>query len=236
MGQVMALMMRTRIAVGLVALAALAACGSGNVSLKPNASPLMQAVGSVAKSTIGNASARRAGTPAAAPAPMTRARLEKLNRPVLRSTIKAVGTDAFLRVRDTKGNVVTWATTDGTTFTLRDGILIQTRGLGPDLMSAEAPSLAALLKDGGTHQRVYYFLGANDQTTRRTYDCTVSVVGKETIEILKRSHAVTRISEECARPQGKITNDYWVEGAMIRKSRQLASGGVGFIDFERVVD
>ncbi|MDM7931630.1 MAG: YjbF family lipoprotein [Tabrizicola sp.] len=215
-----------------MALVALAACGSD----RPKASPLGQIIGNVAKSTIGKVGSRRAGTAAAAPAPVTRADLEKFNLPILRATIKARGADAFLTVSDTKGNVVTWATTDATTFTLRDGILIQTRGLGPDLMSAQAPSLAALLTDGGTHQRIYFFLGEDDQTTRRTYDCTVSVVGKETIEVFARAHAVTRISEECVRPQGKITNDYWVEGPLIRKSRQLASGGTGFIDFERVVD
>jgi hypothetical protein len=146
------------------------------------------------------------------------------------------GADALLTPIDVKGDVVTWSTTDGTTFTFRQGVLIQTRGLGPDLMSAEAPSVAQLLQDGGMHRRQYFFLGADDRTTRRAYDCTVAIAGQETIEIFGRSHRVTRVSEACSRPQGSITNDFWIEGDTIRRSRQLLSGGVGFVEFERVVD
>lgn len=232
MGQGVAVKRMVRLTAGILALVLLGACGSE----KPEPSPIVNAVGNIAKATVSRVKARRSGAEKAAPAPVTRADLEKFGLPILRAVIKARGADAFLTMSDIKGNVVTWATTDGTTFTLRDGILIQTRGLGPDLMSARAPSLRALLTDGGSHKRVYYQLGDDDQTTQRSYDCTVRVVGKETIEIFSRSHSVTRIAEECVRPQGSITNDYWVEGSTIRKSRQLASAKTGFIEFERVVD
>jgi hypothetical protein len=232
MGPGVAVMVSARVIAALAALALVAGCGSE----KSEGSPIGQAVGAVAKSTIGMVAARRKGATAAAPAPVTRADLEKFGLPILRATIKARGADAFLTIGDTKGNVVTWATTDGSTFTLRDGVLIQTRGLGPDLMSAQAPSLSDLQTNGGTHQRLYFSLGEDDQTVRRTYDCTVSVLGRESIEIFSKAHTVTRVSETCARPQGSITNDYWIEGATIRKSRQFASGAVGFIDFEKVVD
>ncbi|MBA3911144.1 MAG: hypothetical protein C0524_15030 [Rhodobacter sp.] len=232
MGQGVAVKAMIRLTAGIVALALLGACGSE----KAEPSPIGRAVGNIAKATVSRVKARRSGAVAATPAPVTRADLEKFGLPILRAVIKVRGADAFLTMSDAKDNVVTWATTDGTTFTLRDGILIQTRGLGPDLMSAQVPSLGALLTNGGTYQRIYYQLGDNDQTTRRTYDCTVSVVGKETIEIFSRAHSVTRISEECVRPKESITNDYWVEGSVIRKSRQLASAGTGFIEFERVVD
>jgi hypothetical protein len=131
---------------------------------------------------------------------------------------------------------VTWSTTDGTTFTFRNGVLIQTRGLGADLMSSEVPSLAQLMQDGGTYQRVYFFLGADDATTRRTYDCAVEVVGPEMIEVFQKQHRTTRIAEVCARQGGTITNEYWVEGNKVRKSKQLTSGAIGFIETEHVVD
>jgi len=161
---------------------------------------------------------------------------EKFGVPILRAVIAARGADALLTISDAKGGIITWSTTDGTTFTLRNGVLIQTRGLGPDLMSAQAPSFAALQTDGSKHQRIYYLLGADDRSTRRTYDCTVSVGGKEKVEIFGRSHTTTRVTETCARPQDTISNEYWIEGSVIRKSRQLVSGGAGFIDFEQVVD
>jgi Group 4 capsule polysaccharide lipoprotein gfcB, YjbF len=231
MGQGLALMTILRAAVAASLVAALAACGSS----KPEASPLAQAVGSVAKATIGRVTARRAPAQAA-PAPVTRADLEKFGVPILRAVIPVRSADALLTITDAKGGTVTWSTTDGSTFTQRDGVLIQTRGLGPDLMSAQAPSAAALRTDGGTHQRVYFFLGENDGTTRRTYDCTVAAAGTEEIEIFARAHKVEKFTETCSRPQGSITNTFWFEGPVIRKSKQLASGGLGFIDFERVID
>lgn len=214
-------------------LALLSACGSE----KQQASPLVQAMGAVAKSAVSRAAAKRAGgAEAAAPAPVTRADLEKYGTPILRAVVPARGADALLTPSDIKDGVVTWSTSDGTTFTLRDGILIQTRGLGPDLMSAQVPSVGQLLTAGGTHRRVYYFLGADDQTTRRTYDCAVTIKGKETIVIMERSHSVTRVTETCSRPQGTISNEFWIEGSTVRKSRQLLSGGAGFVDFERIID
>jgi hypothetical protein len=232
MGQGLALTMGMRAAIAVLAMAALAACGSG----KYEPPPLLMAAGGLAKATVGKVTGRGATGAKAKAAPVTRASIEKYGLPILRAVIPVRSADALLTISDQKGNVVTWATTDGSTFTLRDGVLIQTRGLGPDLMSAQAPSAAALRTAGGTHQRIYFFLGEDDQPTRRTYDCTVTAAGTEKIEIFSRAHNVAKFIETCSRPQGSITNTFWFEGAEIRKSQQLSSGGLGFIDFERVVD
>lgn len=215
-------------------LGLLAGCSS---FVRPEASPLAAAVGTVAKGAISTVKSRRGGGgEAAAPKAKTRKDMEKFGVPIIRAEIPALGTDLLMTPNDTKGDVVTYTTSDGTTFTFRQGVLIQTRGLGPDLMSAEAPTVAQLLTDGGTYPRQYFFLGADDVQTRRAYDCTATVVGKEVIEIFGTQHNVTRVTEECRRPQGAITNEFWIEGQTVRKSRQLLSGGVGFVDFEKVVD
>lgn len=221
-----------RLAAALAVAALVAACGNE----KSEPSPLGAAVGTLAKATVSRVASRRAGGEAKAATPPGRAEIEKYGMPILRAVIPARGADALVTVSDRKGPVVTWSTSDGTTFSLRDGVLIQTRGLGPDLMSARVPSLGQLRQNGGTHQRVYYFLGQDDRTTTRTYDCTVQVRGGESVTIFGRSHATTRVTEECTRPQGRITNEFWLEGATVRKSRQWVSGLTGYIDFERVVD
>jgi hypothetical protein len=168
---------------------------------------------------------------------VSRAALEKPGKPVLRAVIPSMGADRFLSVLESRDGVVIWKTKDGATFALRDGILIQTRGLGPDLMSSNVPTVGQLLQNGGTHQREYFFLGADDQTTRRTYTCTVTVVGKEEIEIIKKTHSVTHATEVCTRPQsGRVTNEFWFEGSTVRKSRQWSSAMTGYIEFEKVVD
>jgi Group 4 capsule polysaccharide lipoprotein gfcB, YjbF len=234
MGQGVALTQTGRLAAILAVAALLSGCGSE----KSGPSPVGQALGTIAKETIGRVRAKRAqgGQAAAAPAPVTRADLEKFGIPILRVVIPARAADGLLTITDDKGSFVTWSTTDGTTFTLRDGIVVQTRGLGPDLMSSEAPTVQQLLTDGATYQRLYFFLGENDQTTRRTYDCTVTVGGPESIEIFSKAHTVTKVTELCARSLGNITNTYWFEGTTIRKSQQWISGRLAYIDFERVVD
>ena len=227
---------KARLLVALVALAAVAACGNDR---SPN--PLAAAVGAAAKNSVAKLRGNTApAVPSAQPASPdeVRAELAKAGKPVLLVSSQALGQTGFLMVSDAKGGVLTWATPDGATFSQRDGLLIQTRGLGADLMSAQVPTVGQLLQAGTPYQRVYFFLGADDQGTRRTYDCATSVVGRETVEVLGRSHATTHVTETCTRSSGggKLSNEFWIEGAMIRQSRQWVSAGIGFIDFARVID
>ena len=221
-----------RVVFAALILACLSACGSD----KPQASPLAQALGAVAKSTLHRGAAEGSGATAGTQTAVTRADLEKLGTPVLQVAVAARAFAALLTPSDVKGNVVTWISQDSVTFTFRDGILIQTRGLGPDLMSAEAPSVSQLMAPGVTYVRAYYFLGADDQPTRRKYDCSTAIAGKESLEILERSYTVTHVIETCSRPQGSMTNEYWIDGTTVRRSHELLSGGAGFVDFARIID
>jgi hypothetical protein len=218
-----------------VVLSLLAGCGNDKTG--PN--PVISAMGAMAKQGVAKVKAKKSGAQpavkAATPAEL-RSQLEEAGKPVLLVSSKVLGRTGFTKIFDTKGDVITWKTPDGATFSQRDGVLIQTRGLGADLMSAQVPSVGQLLSPGSSYQRIYYFLGGDDQGTRRTYDCSTAVVGKESIEVLGRSHAATHVTETCERQLGKVTNDYWIEGKTIRRSRQFASGPVGYLDFERVID
>lgn len=218
-----------------VALALLAACGND----KSGPNPMLSAMGAMAKQTIAKGKAKPAdgqGSAKAATPAELRAQLQAAGEPVLLVSAQSLGRTGFLGLVDTKGNVATWETPDGASFTQRGGVLIQTRGLGSDLMSAQAPSVGQLLIPGTSYQRIYYFLGDDDQGTRRTYDCTTALVGRETIEVLGKNHSTTHVTETCERPLGKLTNDYWIEGQAIRQSRQWVSGRVGYVDFQRVID
>ena len=220
---------------GAVLIVALAACG--NEKTGPN--PVVSAIGAMAKGSVAKVKARKSGgkTGGKAVSPEERrAALEEAGKPILRVSSKTLGQTGFLTISDNKDDVLTWKTPDGVTFSQRNGVLIQTRGLGADLMSAQAPSVAQLMRAGEGYQRIYYFLGGDDQGTRRTYDCTTTIVGKGSIEVVGRTYNATHVTELCERPLGKLTNDYWVEGSSIRKSRQWVSGAIGYIDFERVID
>ncbi|MFN4204494.1 MAG: YjbF family lipoprotein [Tabrizicola sp.] len=210
-------------------LALLGACGNDGTG-----NPEIAAVGQMAKSAVAKGRKGAAGPGPAAQA-TGRAELEAYGKPVLRVRAQSLGQDALLTIADAKADVVTWTAQGQANFSLRNGVLIQTRGLGADLMSAQAPALAQL-KGAASYQRIYYFLGPDDAGTRRTYDCSAAVVGGETVDILGKSHRVTHVTETCTRPNGKVTNDYWIEGNTVRKSRQWASSTVGYLEFEKVID
>ncbi len=223
-----------KLAAVVAVLALLAGCGNDKTG--PN--PVVAAIGGMAKNSMakmkGDKAVKPAGGKTVTPAER-RAKLEEAGKPILRVVSAALGQSALMTVADTKGDVITWKTPDGATFSQRNGVLIQTRGLGADLMSADVPSVGQL-QSGARYQRIYYFLGADDQGTRRTYDCAATVVGKESIEIMARNYATTHVTEVCERPLGKVTNEYWIDGASIRKSQQFVSGGIGYVEFERVID
>lgn len=223
-----------KLAAAVAVLALLAGCGND----KSGPNPVVAAIGGMAKNSMakmkGGKVEEKSASTSVTPAER-RAKLEEAGKPLLRVSSTVLGQTSLMTIADAKGDVITWKTKDGATFSQRGGVLIQTRGLGADLMSAYAPS-AGQLRSGTTYQRIYYFLGGDDQGTRRTYDCTTTVVGRESIEIMARSHTTTHVTEVCERPLGKVTNDYWIEGTSIRKSRQWVSSGIGYVDFERVID
>lgn len=89
--------------------------------------------------------------------------MQAVGTPIMRATVPARGVDVLLSIREKKGNFVTWEAAEGYTFTFRDGILIETPGLGPDLMSASAPSPSAIAS-GTVSAQSYFFLGDSDVT------------------------------------------------------------------------
>ena len=214
-----------------IALSLLGACGND----KGGGNPVAAAVGQMAKASLSKAKGGQAAASAGAAKPVSRDDLAAFGQPILRLRAERLGQDAFLTISDEKSGVVTWSAQGAATFSLRDGVLIQTRGLGADLMSADVPSLGQLTS-GASYTRVYFFLGPDDVGTRRTYECSAATVGRETIEIVGKAHAVTHVTEVCTRTGSKVTNDFWIEGQTIRKSRQWTSSMVGYVEFERVID
>jgi hypothetical protein len=119
-----------------------------------------------------------------------------------------------------RDGVTIYASKDGTQVFLRNGILI---GLGRDLMSADAPSPAAL-RAGSPHQRSYYDIDGTDTTIRHVFTCTVE----------RDTAAGNAIAEACTADIGTIRNQYWFDSAgSVSKSRQWVSQGVGYAAVER---
>ena len=197
---------------------------------------LLAGCATIKTSKIGTMVAGATGGKAAGPGgAVPRAQIEKLGKPVLFVRVATRNAETLLLPSSSRGTVTTWATGDASTVTLRDGVLISTRGLGPDLMSASVPSPAQLLSGQG-HRRSYFPIGDNDRTDRQDFTCTTANRGAANVTIVGKVHATTRVTESCTGADGTITNDYWFEAGKIRQSREWASPTLGYLDIARIID
>lgn len=164
----------------------------------------------------------------AAPAPqLTRADIRATGVPLQMIEVENSGIAAYLGVQGVRGDIVTWATSARENIALKGGVLIQTRGLGADLMSAAAPDLNRLLT-GATVERQFFHLNGTEATVETAVTCTPRVVGRETVEIVGLAYETARIDEDCANDTLSFTNSFWIEGnGNLRKSRQWAGPVLG---------
>lgn len=179
----------------------------------------------------------KGGEQAAGGAGITRAQLEQFNSPMIMVRVPAMDMTSFFVPYGQNGGVETWASPDNRTISFRQGVMVATRGFGPDIMQSAGPSAAQLAAGSGSHKRIYDYLDGADQNLRREFVCTVRNAGAETITVVDRQHTTRHVIEECAGNGVEFTNEYWFEGgSFIRKSKQLIVPEWGYFDIQRVVD
>jgi hypothetical protein len=176
------------------------------------------------------------GAPAAAPA-ITRAQLAAFNSPMIMAKLPATGITSFFVPYGRNGDVETWASPEGQTLSFRQGILIATRGFGPDLMQSAGPTIGQIASGSGSYSRIYEYLDGADQNLRRKFDCSLSGHGSATITVVERQHTTRLVRETCVGNGADFTNEYWFEGGnFLRKSNQLLVPEWGVLEIQRVVD
>jgi Group 4 capsule polysaccharide lipoprotein gfcB, YjbF len=135
------------------------------------------------------------------------------------------------------GEVLTWGSDRKQTISLRQGILVATRGYGPDLMSAEVPGLAQIATGAGSTQRRHFYLDGADQRQVLEFSCTLSSPGSEEIEILGLALVARKVTESCAGPGGSFDNLYWFDaGQHLVQSSQLMIPGLKNLLVQQVTD
>jgi hypothetical protein len=212
----------------LVLAGLLAACGSDKTP-----SPVVKVVTETVKGSIGG------GKKAAAPArpAVTRAALAQFKTPMILAELPSVGYFTFVVPYGQNGEIETWASTDKKTIAFRGGLIIGTRGFGPDLMQSSGPSISQIASASGSYSRTYVYLDGADQTQRREFTCTLSNLGSTAITVVESQHTVRHIAETCAGESGEFTNEYWFEnGVFLRKSKQLLNLEWGAFTLSRVID
>lgn len=156
----------------------------------------------------------------------------------LRVVLPNTGADATLAPVSRRGDVTVWQTLDGITVTFQRGVLIATRGLGDDLMSADVQNTVTILRSNMSSQyypQIRSYLDGEDQTRFRTYQCRQSDVSVEQTRVGSISQTLRRVTETCVSLDRETTNTYWLDPAgTVLKSRQWVRPNVGYMKTEYV--
>ena len=183
--------------------------------------------------------------PQAAPAPnsavqLSRAQLKGITEPLIRTKTEKTGQVSLLYIAQRNGNSQVWFAPDRVSFTIRSGLILQTKGLGNDLYATDAPAVLALLERRGgvgpSSRIVRRLDGANAQTVD-VFDCILTDLGPETVSVLGLSFSTRHYVEACQNADASFSNDYWLDGkGILRSSRQWIGQEYGPIFMERLID
>ena len=215
-----------RSVVALCAVLGLAACATGGDEAGP-----------VTLRELITARVAGLGQPAPEFRMPSRAALAARTEPLLYVAIPEIEAQATLSPVARNAGTVTWMTLDEVTVSTRDGLIVATRGLGHDLMSADLSQVRAALPEGGRATRVHYRLEGENRTEALRFACTIRPEGREMLDIAGRRVATRRVSERCEGPSGSFTNRYWIDGAgRVAQSRQWLLPEIGAATTQRLVD
>lgn len=220
-------MRMTRASLALLGFAVLAACAKG-----PESKPLEVEMIQTIREQIALRRAPKQERP-----PLTRALLDTIDSPYIEVTLEESGVFAYLQPQlthrdDAPGEVVVWLSEDRATFSLRDGILMATRGMRGDLLSASTLARAGGLQGPEGQGPRRYDLRLGDHESRQlTLACAVQDLGAKPLEIVEVTYATRHLQETCEGESGRIVNDFWVDSRTGRvwQSRQWAGPQIGYI-------
>lgn len=135
------------------------------------------------------------------------------------------------------GTVEIWKASDNAQIFLRNGVVVGTRGVGGDIIAADASvTIRSLQKRGnGSGIRTYVISDGDVTTTDYTFRCTQRNLGGEKISIVNLMVTTDHIREDCVSTQvrqASIQNDYWVQSGtgIVRKSRQWMGPRTGYFE------
>lgn len=163
--------------------------------------------------------------------------LVQVGKPILSVTVKKTSYANMMTPYGQNRSVQTWASGAPETVSLRDGILVATRGFGPDMMTSDAPDLSQVRAASGGFHRVYYYLDGADQPQALGFDCRYQAGSPDTVTVVGMSYATHRVTEDCANPIYQFQNVYWFDGSgKLRQSDQFVSPELAYMRLQRVID
>jgi len=164
--------------------------------------------------------------------------VENPDTPQMQVAVPRLGAQGSVTPVGRNGEVETWRTPDFVTFSFDRGVLVATRGLGDDLMSADLAQTHAALDGDADHwgPRIHSYLDGEYKSYFMAFQCRRTDSGAETITIGNTARRTTHIEEHCVTEGREIVNHYWrgADGVMW-KSRQWVSPSAGYLETERRV-
>jgi hypothetical protein len=137
------------------------------------------------------------------------------------------------------GAIVTWLSADGMiSLAFQDGVLVASRGLPGDLMSADATATTAALQGGPAqdYPRFMSYLDQSGGTLFRSMVCTMQISGPERIPVLGLETDTLRHDEDCASLTVRATNSYWLTGdGTAVQTRQWIGDEAGYLVTQRLI-
>ena len=184
--------------------------------------------------------ARRAGPPQKIDLPASE--LAKVTVALLQVNPEVRGGSDFLqrvsaRNDSARGAVEIWESSDKAQVFLRNGVVVGSRGIGGDIIAADADSTVRALQNrtqsGGI--RTFVVSDGDNTTTDYQFRCDVENLGRERITIANQYLAVIHMQERCVggvSDSNELRNDYWVQTStgLVRKSRQWLGPRVGYFE------
>ena len=163
--------------------------------------------------------------------------LESGGQPILLITVNSLSFVDLLTPAGMNSGVQTWSSARKVSVSLRDDILVATRGFGNDLMSATAPSVALISSGNGQFSRSYFELDGGDRMVRSDFSCQLSQSGNQTLTILGAIYTTRTVLESCDGPGNSFQNEYWFDqDDRLRQSTQHFSARNTSLLVQRIVD
>jgi len=148
------------------------------------------------------------------------------------------GAAATLTRIGSNSGVETWQTADDVTLSFREGVLVASRGLGGDLMTADVTGTLAVLRGTGAaaYPRPQTTLDGDWQIVVIPFRCRIADRRAEVLTIAERVQPVQRLEEVCTAPGREVRNLYW-QGAdgFLWATRQWVGDAPGSLETERLI-
>ncbi len=158
---------------------------------------------------------------------------EARNAPRMKIIIEDRNTEGDVVQIARRGTITTWLSPDNVSLTFDRGLLVGTRGMGRDLMSADVAQSASLIaaRQTGPVTRAHGYLDGADDIVIHSFDCRIERRGPRRIDFNGTPRDTLLMAERCKGEAGSFMNFYWTSarGGEILQSRQWVSPEIGAI-------